>query len=99
MPNKKKLKLANLTVTSFITSEESNNVKGRDASAETNCIAETCIYPCTGEPLTITCPPRTNTCNTRCGTCFTNCGTCESCPQCNPSIGTNIHEICLEPFC
>lgn len=81
MPKKKKLQLANLKVTSFVTAEESRQLRGMTA-AQTNCKVEECLsligHPiCNPDPGTGTC----NTCNT-CVTCVNSCnGTCNgSCP-------------------
>ncbi len=85
MVKKKKLRLENLKVTSFITSEETKNVRGMLnvlTVAATNCVGNTCIFPCTDNCTeTCYCPELTGTCN--------SCESCDNidCPTEAPSSG------------
>lgn len=77
MPKKKKLKLANLSVNSFITSAESNKVRGREGSTGSPYLdcGDYCEDPVTDPNLTMTCPA---SCNGSCNaTCYNTCN-CES---------------------
>lgn len=95
MPTKKKLKLENLKVTSFLTSEESKKVKGQIVPVTKTC-------PNSLIPDTVD----TQTCNTdcgSCGTCATDCGTCETCgASCNGTCGEPCYYSATSPnppFC
>jgi len=101
MSNKKKLKLENIKVKSFITSEEAGKVQG-GLSAETNCIADSCINTCDAIPCTVI-DPVSATCDATCpDTCGASCGgTCFTCDTCNViclnGTGTDAMHACICP--
>jgi len=89
MPKKKKLKLGSLKVQSFVTElgDEAKKAKG-GVTANTQCIAGSCLECSEGICITdfgSDCVGTCNTCLTNCGTCgtcLTDCGTCETCGTC-----------------
>lgn len=86
--NKKKLKLADLKVASFITSEESRNVKGMTV-ARTDCFDTVCLSQI---DLNL-CPatdPQTEGCT---ATCQSNC-TCATCRTCAYSCDGTCNTPC-----
>lgn len=102
MPEKKKLKLNELKVKSFVTMEkdEAGKIKGGSVSICKTCGSE-CIATC-GCTATVCsdCCPGTDTCNTNCGTCYyTECGTCLTCPPCNWTIERTCGPECSAITC
>lgn len=100
MPKKKKLKLENLKVTSFITDEESRNIKGmtylNTNCADTDCASVQPIHLCE-QPIEPTqgCTPGSGaTCDTcvSCVTCYSAC-TCGA--PCTYSA-TAVDQLCFE---
>jgi hypothetical protein len=87
MPKKKKLKLNELKVKSFVTvlSDESKAVKGGSVS-----ICKTCGLECS-----VGCPETYDTeCPSCGGTCRTECGSCETCATCGPSCPWSECKTC-----
>lgn len=106
MPKKRKLRLSDLKVSSFITSQESKNVKGM-TMLNTDCMDTDCNS--VNHMNDCPCPPETDLCPfvptmaASCRTCNYSCnGTCNSC-YCgggtleNPGTG-DPREDCPSPF-
>ena len=94
MMKRKKLKLENLKVISFLTSEESRNVRGM-TELNTNCVDTDCqsINPmndCWDTALdcdpTNSCVTCNNTCANTCLTCSCGCGTTTNAYTTDPTL-------------
>jgi hypothetical protein len=103
MPKKKKLKLGTLEVSSFITAEESRNIKGMTYfmtdCADTDCESvepnNLCAVIGTMYCDTPNCETNNYSCNGTCNSCV-SCLTCDSCPQCViPSDQSGVAICCI----
>lgn len=99
MPKKKKLKLEDLKVTSFITGEESKSAKGGAASDATNCFANPfCFESGTCPDDTTATTVGTTGDTTIPSTIIESCANPLAC-QPNLTIGTDAYHQCIEPVC